>query len=361
MKMKSLVFSLFIAGSMLFSGIGVAQADDLKVSGFGSVTLTLQDDANDPSIANGTGCADLIGTLNATNCTELQTGLEAEVDFEKTTGGVTFRLDLDIHDDTDLVEIEQAKFSYGVFENAGLGLTFTGGRFNSPIGFEAQDAPDMLQTTNGQLFGLVPSNLTGFQLSGESGIASGSVIFANDWNNDPQGGAGSFAEENSIGFTLAVNPMPTANLSIGWLDSAATNAAPGPSTPAGNETLLDIVLSGTVAATPDIELLYALEIFSDDARDGMGLTLHATRGHHSLTVRYDTVETQRAKAGVGTNEVTGGTAAGDPETTSLTIALLCEMREGIATVLEYRTNDNDFTVTGRPDNDTLLLEFVATF
>ncbi len=347
MKMKYLVFSLLFAGSLIVGGTGVAQADDLKISGFADVILTLTDEANETPAS--VGCSNPAGVGSTTNCTESQFRVNAEVDFEKTAGDITFRLDLDFPGNGSANlgggNLEQANFSLGVLEGADLGLRLTGGIFNSPVGYEAQDAPDEHQVTHGQLWGLVPSNLAGLQLAGGKDMITGSVIFANDFNDPLNTGAAHVGEENSLGFTLGFSPMHAANLSIGWLDSGILPT----------EAVLDVVLSGMVEATPEIGLHYAVEYLEDEVNEGLGLTVNATHGKHMLTVRYDTVEVDAAAA-----VVPAGTTAGQ-ETSSLTVALICNAKEGLSTRLEWRTNDNDTAVTTNPDTDLVQLQFVATF
>ncbi len=342
MKKSMSVFSLFAAGAMVLGGAGLSHADDLKVSGFGSINFDLTDEARDNK------CADTNGTPGQTNCDELQFSVPfVEVDFEKTVGSVTVRLDLDfgvggtknnIAGDT----VEQMKFDWVLPVGQEVGLTLTGGIFNSPVGFEAQDSPDKLQISNGQLFGMVASNLAGLQLSAGTDMISGSLLFTDDWQSDTPYATPSATPatsttvggENTLGATLAITPMPEVGLSIGYLGSGIKP----------NEDTLDIILSGTIMPSPDLSLLYALEYVMNEKQDGKGITLHAMHGKHGLTVRYDMVDNDGA-----------GTA--DP--TSLTVALLCSLEENLKVKLEWRDDDSD--VAGVSSTDATTLQFVALF
>lgn len=343
MKKSMSVLSLFAAGAMILGGAGLGHADDLKVSGFGTINFNLTDEASDNS------CQDTSNTANSTNCTELQFSVPSvEVDFEKTVGSVTVRLDLDFNVKNGVNigndDVEQLRFDWTLPVGQELGLTLTGGIFNSPVGFEAQDSPDKLQISNGQLFGMVPSNLAGLQLSGGTDMVSGSLLFVNDWrdfgNATVAPATQALGEENTIGFTLAVSPMPEAGLSIGYLSSGLKPL----------EDTLDIILSGTVMPSPDLELLYAIEFVSNETQDGTGITLHAKHGKHGATIRYDKVETDGLSV----------------EPTTLTIAFLCSLEENLKVKLEWKQTDEDVPNAQSnngvsADNDAVTLQFVAMF
>lgn len=334
MKKKSTVLSFAMVGAMVFGGGSLSYADDLKVSGFGAINLDIIDEAKDNS------CSDTAGTSNRTNCDELQFSVPyAEVDFEKKMGSVTVRLDLDFNGTSNNIagdDVEQMRFDWALPFGQEVKLNLTGGIFNSPVGFEAQDSPDKLQITNGQLFNMVPSNLAGVQVSAGMGMIGGSLIFANDWRdygNPPVTPATqALGEENTIGATLAITPMPEVGLSVGYLDSGLKPL----------ESLLDIVLSGTISLSSDASLLYALEYVQDEKRDGMGATLHAKHGKHGLTLRYDMVEDDRSTA----------------EPTSLTVAFLCSLEENLKLKLEWRQDDPD---TAASSTDAATVQFVALF
>ena len=340
MKKSNAVLSLFAAGAMIVGGAGLSYADDLKVSGFGAIDFYVSSEANDNQ------CSDTNGNPNRTNCKEMQFNVPyAEVDFEKTVGSVTVRLDLDFNGTGNNIaadDVEQMRFDWMLPVGQELGLTLTGGIFNSPVGFESQDAPDKLQVSNGQLFNMVPSNLAGIQLAAGTDMVSGSLLFTNDWR-DPVPFAtnaptatppvNSVGEENTLGATLAITPMPEVGLSIGYLGSGIKP----------NEDTLDIILSGTIMPSEDLSLLYALEYVTNEKQDGMGITLNAMHGKHGATVRYDTVETDGVTA----------------EPTSLTVALLCSLEENLKVKLEWRDDDPD--VAGISSTDATTLQFVALF
>ncbi len=347
MKKNNSVLRVLMTGLLVVSAAGIGHAGDLMVSGFGSIDFDLTDEAQDNQ------CSNPAGTANSTNCDELQfSASSVEVDFEKKAGAVTVRLDLDFNGAANNAggdDVEQMKFDWALPIASEFGLNLTGGIFNSPVGFESQDSPDKLQISNGQLFGLVPSNLVGLQLSGGADMVSGSVIFANDWQDS--GGAGpnpgTLGEENTFGATFAINPMPEAGLSIGYLDSAAKSATQ-------HEALVDVVVSGTVMPSMDLSLLYALEFVSNEKNDGVGLTLHAKHGKHGLTVRYDQVDCDNTS-----NQNNCLSTSNGQEPTTLTVAAMCSLEENLKLKLEWKDTDTD--VAGTSSTDAITLQFVALF
>lgn len=331
MKKGSFVLNVLMAGLIVIGSAGLGRADDLVVSGFVDITLDLVNEHNDKK------CSDPAGNAKTTNCSELQFNAAAELDFERKQGPVTVRVDVDLpvggaSNNIAGVMTEQARFDLAVPGGESLGLNLTAGIFNSPIGFEAQDKPDMLQDTNGQLFGLVPSNIVGLRLSGGNETIQGSVIFVNDFRDPVPAVTTTVGEENSFGLTLSVTPMPILGVTVGYLDSGILP----------NEGLLDVVVSGTTMPAPELELLYAVEFVSDEKRDGLGLTVNASHGHHGITVRYDMVETDGSPA----------------EPKSLTVALLCEIAENLEAILEWRIDDPS---DAEDAENEAILAFVATF
>ena len=340
------LLSLFVViGSLSAATAYAEEAPAVKISGFADIIIDLSDEALDDV------CADSDG--KPANCAERKTSVVGEVDFEKQNGPLTFRLDLDIPSigneaagtapRTD-IGIEQAKFIWAVPGAEAGKLTLTGGIFNAPIGFEAQDAPDMLQTTNGQLWALVPANLAGVMFSGGAGPVAVSVYAANEWRaND--------AEENSMGGLLTLTPVDIVSLSVGYLTSPDAAGAVAPAVE-GDGNVLDAVATLTVPATEKVNTLLAVEFLQDEHNSGLGVTAnvtHNTSHPHGLTIRYDSVDCDLESIYCG----------GERKPTSLTVAGNVALAENLTTVLEWRSNDPD--ISGVDATDVILLEFIATF
>ncbi len=310
--LNRLVKLAVVVAVAVVAGQNIAQADPVSVSGWGSITIPFIDEASD--------------VPGGKNTTEGKTTVRGEVDFQKTIDDTTFRLDLDFPTSLNEPgagpdEIEQAKFVHKLSQE--MGLTLTGGVFNAPIGFEAQDAPDLLQVTKGQLFNLLPKNLAGFMVGGSAGPLKLDVYYANEWRSNAD-------KEESIGGRLTLAPTDKASLAVGYI------TADEPTSPA--DDLLDVVVQTT--AIPNV--LLAAEYLDDDAQTGWAAVANFMHGPHGLTLRYDSVDPN---------------TAGAPEPTSFTVAALCKMKKGLSTILEWKTTDLD-TVAG--NEDLLALRFVAT-
>jgi hypothetical protein len=349
MKNISYLAGVLAAGILVFGGARTGEAQELKVSGFVDIILTLMDEASDDAGTDSDG--------DAANSSEKKFGVSGEVDFEYTAGPVVARLDLDIPSSgneaigvvpDDDIGIEQAKFIWTVPGLEVANIALTAGAFNAPIGFEGQDAPDLYQITNGQLWGLVPSNLAGVMVSGGAGPVALDVYFANEWRaND--------AEENSIGGLLTITPVEFASVAVGYLTSPdGAGVAPGAD---GDGSILDVVasLEAPLPVMPDVTGLLVGEFLQDENNTGwaaVASVTHATPSYpHTLTVRFDSVDCDD-----GTTYAPCGGAAATP--TSLTVAGLLGLSENLFVNLEWNTFDPD--VSGADSTDMLLLEFIAT-
>jgi hypothetical protein len=361
MKKMNFVLSLFAAGVLVLFGTGQSLAGDLKVSGFADIILTLMDESSDDATVDSDG--------ESANSTERKTGVSAEVDFEYTEGPVTFRLDLDIpsigNEATGLtpvgdIGVEQAKFVWAIPGGDPFGLSLTGGAFNAPIGFEAQDAPDLYQTSNGQLFALVPSNLAGFMATGGVDMVSLDVYFANDWRGTSSGTL--LGEENSIGGLLTVTPIEQASLAVGYITSPEVDPAVG----ATDENVLDIVVSGTITPMEMVNLLLAGEFLTDENNTAFAVVANLTHNTptypHGLTVRFDSVDCDEGSFYCTTLGIPDGDGDGltdEATPTSITVAAFVALADNLSALLEWKTFDPD--ASGLDETDMATLEFVATF
>jgi len=348
MKSMKAIFGLLIAILLMAVGSGTVQAaeGDLKVSGFAAILFPVLDQWTDGL------CTDHQG--DGANCIERFTTGWAEVDFDYTQGPVKFRLDLDVpslgNEATGFassggdVGIEQANFAWMIPGGEAFGLTLTGGAFNAPIGFEAQDDPDMYQITYGQLFLLVPSNLAGFMLSGGSGPVALDVYFANDFRGTTDGFGSLLGEENSVGTRLTLTPIEPVSLVLAYI------TAPH----GGDDDIFDAVLTGSGELAPEVTGLLSGEFLMDKNNTAfaiVGNVLHHTASYpHGFTLRYDSVD-------CGDD---GSSYCGPKQTvTTLTAAATVYLSESLSTVLEWNRTDPD--ISGVDPLHQLLLEFVATF
>ncbi len=315
---KSFVYGL--ATAMLLAGTSV-YAGDLKTWGYGNIWTTLSNNATS-STATDSGVG------------ELETRTAAEVDFEKTVGKTTVRLDVDLNNNpttlpVTTVIIEQVKLVRSLNDS----MSFTGGIFNTPIGLELQDAPDKTTFSSGQLSKLRPANFTGVMFSWWNGPAALDLYAGNDWRGQQAAPQGIY--ENSIGGQISLSANKIADLKVGYVTSERTKTSP---LPTSDGDVLDVVLSTKVKNAK-----LAFEYLSDDNNDGWGAKISGTHGVHGATLRYDTVE--------NTSNPSAKT-----EKASLTVAVTCAMWENVGAVLEYRQDDDK-----KNKNDTVVLQWVAQF
>lgn len=337
----------------LASGAAQAVSDKLDVSGFGDITYMVTDDTTAKDGDNKSP-------------TEGKFGASAEVDFVgKLADNVTVRVDADLDlvtngganvASSDSGRIEQAFFAFAATDK----FTLLGGVFNNPIGWEKEDAPDMYQTTHGQIWAIMDGQtaLHGNNVAGVAGaINMGKATVTVGLLNDLQ----QSSEENSV--ALAVNATPIDNLDIeaGFVTQASRQDS------AGSGTYGFGANSTTVGSAEDWwdinatyrwkELLVAAEYLSADK---VVDAAYAIYGNYSfgkgfgLTARYDEVTYQDPYAAV-------------KDTTTITVAGSYMIAKNLSALLEWRSQDDANDTDGVNgggiigDGDVVQLEFVATF
>ena len=315
-------FGFLVIALMAFGGTKISHAGDTKISGFGDLTYQAMNSQG----GAGTG--------------ERLFKIAAELDIEREmNAAVGVRIDLDFPGGV----LEQARFDWMMNEDFRLKLT--GGKFNSPIGFEAQDAPDLLQISTGFLFDLVPSNLTGVMLSGGMEMVNVSLIAANEIHGT--------SEENTIGGVLTLTPMEDVSISVGGLIA--------PEKKAGDKDILNIVAQTSMIPS----VLLAAEYTLDDNNRGVGVVANMTHDAaipHWLTLRWNGVWTD---AGSTFNPFSALGCAGSSKCkyNSYTAAVGAEFVAGLATILEYSLLHGAFDDGSGVDREIhqIIAEAVFTF
>ena len=124
-----------LAGSVGVSN--VALAAEVELSGFADIIYTVSDGVNDTSPSP---------VLNESN--ENRFAVSAEVDLKTAIKEAMFvRIDVDLNTQSDVrggsdsSRIEQSFFSW----TSSADVSVKGGVFNNPLGWEAEDAPDLYQ------------------------------------------------------------------------------------------------------------------------------------------------------------------------------------------------------------------------
>ncbi len=317
-----------LSTTLLLAMSNTAFAADSKVSGFADIIWTITDEASDSNTAGGK------------NSTEGKFTVDGEVDFaSKLTDKISVRVDLDLSmalntglnaPDTvglpgpkDSAVIEQAFFAWTLEDN----LTFLGGVFNNPVGWEAEDAPDLYQTTHSQNWiildgetALNGNNIAGIALAAVLGPVTVTGALLNDLQQ--------VDEENSIAIVVNATPVTGLDLEFGFVtqDSSAEN-------------VMDINATYTNGNyTAAIEILTA-----DEVIDNSIMLL----GNVSLPMGFGVT---------GRIEKVAFDAAGTPDTDVLTIAGTYHAADNLDILLEYSTKDANGT-----ENNLLTAEFVTKF
>lgn len=173
---------LFLMLSVLVTG--TSQAASANFSGFADVVYVLSDGVNNsPSPVEG--------TFDVT----------AEVDVDVViTDSMTARIDVDLNltDNTGFGQSDSGRIEQGFFSwTSASKVNVMGGVFNNPLGWEAEDAPDLYQISHGQIYNLWDAstdlngnNVAGVAVSSPLGPVSVTGAILND--------LGAVAEEQSI-------------------------------------------------------------------------------------------------------------------------------------------------------------------
>lgn len=320
----------------LASGAAQAVSDKLEISGFGDITYMVTDDTT-PKDANNK------------SPTEGKFGASAEVDFVgKLADNVTVRVDADLDlvtngganvASSDSGRIEQALFAFAATDK----FTLLGGVFNNPIGWEKEDAPDMYQTTHGQIWAILDGQtaLHGNNVAGVAGaINLGQATVTVGLLND----LAQANEENSTAIAVNYSPMPGLDLEAGYV-TQATSA----------EDWYDLNATYKKDA-----LTLGAEYFAADKVVDSAYGLYANYSFPNgfgITGRFDSVSY-------------GEPVATRKDTETATIAGSYAIAKNLSVVAEYRTQDDPNDTDGVPgagingvigDGDLVQLEFIATF
>lgn len=328
--MNKKLIAVAIAGAFAGASPAVMAGAPLEtgVSGFVDSIFTFSDERFDDA------GLDVDGAAANTKNTKFETS--GEVDFMGSMGNVAVRIDLDVNGGT---TVEQSKISW----MANDAVTVNIGRQNAVgLGFEGEDAPDLYQTTTGQIRDIINgqstvnagNNVEGVIFDFGAGPANISVGLLNDLQ-----GAN---ESNSLLITAGGSPMDGLDLQLGIVTQADNTAL----NTASLENLIDIYATyGMDNWWVNFEFLSAGTDADSMVDTGMGLTGHMDFGNgFGATLRFDTV---------AYND-TG--AVSNDDSTSTTLAGTYAAADNLGFVLEFRTDDDGTTDTSR-----VTLEAVGTF
>ncbi len=270
--MKKSMIALAVAAAT--SAPVMVQAAAPEVSGFADIIFTLVDDtANTP---------------NSTNPAEGKFTADGEIDFKgNLADDVSVRVDLDVNinaDNRDSADIEQAFFGWKMNED----ITFLGGVFNNPVGWEAEDTPEMYQTSHSMNYNILDgqtalrgNNIAGVAVAGTVEKFTFTAAFLNDLQQTN--------EENSLALVAAFAPTEELNLEAGIVTQDNDNPVRTATNPNGGAgTVIDF---NATFSKDDItiagELLLASEIIDYSAMAMINMAIPETA--MSATVRGELV------------------------------------------------------------------------
>lgn len=316
----------------------IAQAAAPTVSGFADITYSLIDDTQEDPVTN-------------TNYKENQFDANGELDIAgNLASNVKVRADVDLSTTTgsfDSAEIEQAFFEMNLDNN----LSLIGGVFNSPIGWEAEDRPNMYQSSHSLNYMILDSqttlrgnNVVGAGVAGKFNVVTVTAAVLNDTQEVP--------EENSIAVAVGINPSTDLAIEIGFItqdsegvycnDFYIINGVPfSDSACIGLGNIVDANLSYTLPSGMILagEYLTASEIVDYSAMAMLSMPIPETK--LSLTLRGETLELD----------------GNDGDTTALTLAGTYAMNKALSFSAEAKQIDGDFN-----DGDMQIgLEAIASF
>ena len=325
--MKSKLYSVLVIAAAMFS-LKPALAADIKVNGFADIIYTLTDEASD--------------VPGGTNPTEGKFTADGEVDFaSKLSDTVSVRVDLDLAmalndgnnasavtgGPADSAVIEQAFFAWSLPKD----LTFIGGVFNNPVGWEAEDAPDLYQTSHSANWNILDgqtllhgNNIAGVALAGKVGPVTLTGAFVNDLQQ--------VDEETSLAIVANMTVMKSLDLEFGYVTQDNDNPLAG-----GAGNVMDFNAVYTLnKLTLVFELLMADEIIDTSI---LLLANYDFGNKFGVTGRYETISVD-----------------GSSDTDIITLAGIYTPADNLSILLEWNTTDN-----GTTDADMLTAEFVAQF
>ncbi len=299
--MKKNLIALAVAATMVPA---IAAAEGASISGYTDITWTHDNSTN---------------IFWAT----------AEVDIRNTVDSVTVGLDLDIDAVTGNLDAEQAFFAWGAAEN----LTIIAGKFNNPIGLEAEDSIDKPGTKSGAIYNALDAatslhagnNISGLAVAYNAGVATVTVGIL----NEIQAASGP-NDDNSFALIVNASPVEGLDLELGYVtmdDSIGLMAA----------NALDINLAYKMDA-----IGFTFEMLDVDGLNdqlyGLGFSYDVAEGT-SVNVAYD----------MDDNMISG-------YETEIRLTAWHDLADNLTVGAGYNLADN-----GNSDDESVIIEFFATF
>ncbi len=342
--MNKKLIALAVAG--VVSAYGTA-ANAVEVSGFANIKYTITNDsAQKPNY----------------NSKEDKFAVDGEIDVISTVGAITTRVDIDLNltgPGSDSGTLEQAMFAWDLDA-----VTLIGGVFNNPIGYEAEDAPDITFNAHGAVYTVLDSqtkrdgdNITGVAVAGALGPVTLTGAFLNDLQD--------VNEENSIALIANYSPIAGLDLELGFATQAGNTGlgdTAGLNTSVGDITNFNVVYTGVKNLTVGLDYLMG-DVLLDSAYDfwagyyfGGGFSANVRLSE----VEYSSSDVMALNTALTTTVVSDalkgvGLPVGDSETTTLNLTY--KVSKNLKTALEFSNTDVNPTTS----DDLVTLKLLATF
>jgi hypothetical protein len=311
--MNKRLLATAIAGAFIASGPAFAASmPTISLSGWGETIFTLADDFGEDNAADADG--------DAANSTERKFATDGEIDLNAAINDqLSARADVDINSASASNDLQMEQLFATWKANDMFDVRF--GRFNNPLNYEGQDAPDITTITSSLISaavtqqvsrgGTYQNNLEGLALDFMAGPAKVTLGVVND--------IGGVAEENSF-LAHASGSVAGFDVALGILtqeDNAVNNTGSA-------ENLIDFNaaynLNVGMPAKVWVEYLSAGEILDNAWTIGASAMFTDMFG---LTVRYDTLKYD----------------SNADDNTALTVALTARPAEHLDILLEWRSDE----------------------
>ena len=323
------VVAVVISG-MFMSPLMVNAGDDTKVNGF----------------------IDVIGNSDS----QPVFGADAEIDVSKKMGAVTVRVDFDANlaanggtsvAGGDSGRLEQAYFAWEAMQ----GVTVLGGLFNSPVGQELEDAPDMDFTSHSVVWNILDgqtalygNNVAGVAAAGSMGPATITLAVVDDIGLATSGTGADVKGKTSVALVVNVDPMPGLTFELGYVSQDDQEDVTSTPTTAGNVTDINAAFNAG-PVTVGLDYLLADNIVDSAANVWAGFDVSDKL---NLKVRYETVAFE---------------TSGVDDSTRTTLYATFGINDNLSVALETSSGDNGSgeAASGIADDDVSTLEFIGTF
>ncbi|NOX42429.1 MAG: hypothetical protein GXP19_01660 [Gammaproteobacteria bacterium] len=329
--MKRFTELVFLAGSIGFANLAVAANTEL--SGFADIVYVVSDGVNDPPFV-----------------TENRFDVSAELDLKTSINdAMSTRIDIDLNTNSgalgggDSARLEQAFFSW----DSDSAIKIKAGVFNNPLGWEAEDAPDLYQISHGQIYEIWDRE-TDFSGNNVAGVEVSATIGAMQIMGALLNDLGNVVEEQSLMGLARYSPerMPDLALEAGFVTQDQ-----------GLETIIDVNATLVMSAlTVGAEILLPAENI-DFAIGGTGS--YKISDQLSVTGRVDHVSYDDPSAPTV------------DDVFSITLAASYMLDKNLVANVELRINDSDLTNTNSfafggcsavtCDGEVIQVEAIATF